>query len=151
MKYIITETQYNILMEQNGLSYEEMYDLIVLYIKNTMKAKEQIHEWVPNYHIAQKFRDVLIHLELEHMYPDEFKSVEVLEILNNLNKDNYFSKELLKKNGTDEIYRVYEKLREKRDIIRNIMILAGIELRDVVMPHKSKEDLKSHKIRIKTK
>jgi len=133
------------------LSYEEMYDLIVSYIKNTMKAKEQIDEYVPNYHIAQNFRDVLIHLELENMYPNEFKSVEGLEILNNLNKDNYFSEELLKNNGTDEIYRVYQKLREKRDIIRNIMILAGIELQDVVMPHKSKEDLKSHKIRIKTK
>ncbi len=131
-----------------NLSYDETYDLIVSYIKNTMKAKEQIDEWVSNSHIAKVFKDVLVHLELEHMYSDEFKSVKVLEILNNLNKDNYFSKELLKKNDTDEIYRVYEKLREKRDVIRNIMILAGIELRDVIMPHKAKEDLKSHKIKI---
>jgi hypothetical protein len=151
MKYIISERQYKLLMEQTGLSYEEMYDLIVLYIKNTMKSKEQIDKWVPNYHIAQKFRDVLIHLELEHMYPEDFRSFEYLKILKNLNDHNYFNKDLLKKNGTGEIYRAYQQLREKTDRIRNIMILAGIKLRDVVMPHKSKEDLKSHKIRIKTK
>lgn len=121
------------------LTYDEMYDLIVSYIKNTMEYNGQFCEYIPNYHIAEKFMVVLINLELEHMYPYEFKSVyDDLKILTNLNNDNYFNKELLNKNGSGEIYRVYEKLREKEDKIRNIMMLVGIELRNVVLPYKTK-------------
>jgi hypothetical protein len=148
----LTKLVKRIINENKVSSYDEMYKLIVKYIKKTLKIEKPIIEFVPNTHIADKFKKVLIYLELENMYPSEFgldKENSEYHILKILNSDEYFNKDLLENNGVDEIYRVYNKLSEKKDKIRNTMILANIELRDVIMKHLSNDDLKSHKIKIK--
>jgi hypothetical protein len=159
------------LNENKVSSYQDMYKLIILYIKETLKSDKKINEYVPNTHIAEIFKDVLIYLELENMYPNEFHNEHTyigeiwtkengtektshieksnFHILKWLETDNYFNKILLKNNKEYEIERVYQKLREKTDIIRNMMKIIDISLGDIVMPHKSKNDLNAHKIKIK--
>ena len=163
--------QINIINTLNNTSpsYNNMYNLIVLYIKETLKSPLKINEYVPNTHIADTFRDVLVFLELENMYPNEFHNEHTYkgeiwtrekgkqETIHteksnfhflNILEDGYFNKTLLLNNKEEEIHRVYQKLRERHDPIRNNMKSVDISLRDIVMPHKSKRDLKSYKIKI---
>ena len=148
-----------------------MFNLIVEYIKKTLNSEKKINEYVPNTHIAEHFKDVLIYLELENMYPNEFhiehqttgeqwtkeKGTEYItntvksdyHILKWLETGEYFNKELLKQNGEDEIHRVYQKLRDKYDEVRNTMKIVNIRLDSYIMKHLVKKDLKSHKIKIK--
>lgn len=160
-----------LLKENKVSSYEEMYKLITLYIKETLKSDKQINEYVPNSHIAESFRDVLIYLELENMYPNEFhvehqttgeqwtkeKGTEYItntvksdyHILKHLEGDEYFNKELLKQNGISEIHRVYQKLRDKHDEVRNTMKIVNLHLSNYIMKHIVKNDLNAHKLKIK--
>jgi len=162
----------NFLLKENRVStYNEMFNLIVEYIKKTLNSEKKINEYVPNTHIAEHFKDVLIYLELENMYPNEFhiehqttgeqwtkeKGTEYItntvksdyHILKWLETGEYFNKELLKQNGEDEIHRVYQKLRDKYDEVRNTMKIVNIRLDSYIMKHLVKKDLKSHKIKIK--
>jgi len=150
-------------------SYEDKYKLIILYIKETLKSDKQINEYVSNSHIAEIFREVLVYLELENMYPNEFhiehqtrgeqwtqeNGTEYItntvksdyHILKYLESGEYFNKKLLKQNGVSEIHRVYQKLRDKYDEVRNTMKIVDIKLSDYIMKHKVKRDLKAHKIK----
>ena len=162
----------NFLLKENRVStYNEMFNLIVEYIKKTLNSEKKINEYVPNTHIAEHFKDVLIYLELENIYPNEFhiehqttgeqwtkeKGTEYItntvksdyHILKWLETGEYFNKELLKQNGEDEIHRVYQKLRNKYDEVRNTMKIVNIHLDSYIMKHLVKKDLKSHKIKIK--
>ncbi len=152
-------------------NYSETYNLIVSYIKQTLKSEKQINEYVPNSHIADTFKDVLIYLELEDMFPIEFHDEHTCigstwssekgeektinqeksnyHILKYLETGDYFNQELLIKNGSEEIHRVYQKLRNKYDEIRNTMKIVNISLSDYIMVHLNNRDLKSHKIKIK--
>ena len=162
----------NFLLKENKVSsYNDMFNLIIEYIKKTLNIKKKINDYVPNTHIAEYFRDVLIYLELENMYPNEFhiehqttgeqwtkeKGTEYItntvksdyHILKWLETGEYFNKELLKQNGEDEIHRVYQKLRDKYDEVRNTMNIVNIHLDSYIMKHLVKKDLKSNKIKIK--
>ena len=162
----------NFLLKENRVStYNEMFNLIVEYIKKTLNSEKKINEYVPNTYIAEHFKDVLIYLELENIYPNEFhiehqttgeqwtkeKGTEYItntvksdyHILKWLETGEYFNKELLKQNGEDEIHRVYQKLRNKYDEVRNTMKIVNIHLDSYIMKHLVKKDLKSHKIKIK--
>lgn len=159
-----------ILNENSKKTYEEVYDLIVKYINLTLESDIQINQYVPNTHIAKVFKDVLIFLELENMYYDDFhgeyqhkgeewseeggyKEVYTtvktdIHFLKYLENGTYFNSELLKSNTEEEIHRVYQKLREKKDEIRNNILLARIKLEHIIMPHLTKSNLDSHKIKI---
>ena len=158
------------LNEGKSTSYDDMSKLILEYIKQTLNSKKQINQFVPNSHIAESFRDVLIYLELENMYPDEFhkehkvtseqwtkeKGTEYTtytaksdyHILQWLETDDYFNREKLSENPEDEIHRVYQKLRDKNDFVRNTMKIVNLHLEYCVMKHLAKKDLKAHKVRI---
>ena len=148
-----------------------MYKLIILYIKEALKSDKQINEYVPNSHIAESLKDVLIYLELENMYPNEFhvehqttgeqwtqeKGTEYItnivksdyHILKYLESGEYFNKQFLKQNGVSEIHIVYQKLRDKYDEIRNTMKIVNLHLSDYIMKHLVTKDLNAHKIKIK--
>lgn len=143
------------------------------YMKVALKSKEQIIEFVPNYHIADNFKDVLIHSELENDNPVIFHNVkhdpydsigsnnlddydrledgryvkkETYNVaINDILIPEYFDIKRLKQGGVDEVYRAYQKLREKKDEVRNKIILARIVLpREYVDPSLAK----SYKIKI---
>ena len=154
----------------DDVKYTKMYNTIIKYIRTCLKTEDSINNYVPNTHIASVFREVLVYLELEHMYPYEFhndytyvsqetvngKEVEVERvqkidyyILKNLVEGEYFNSRLLKENSSEEIHRVYQVLRETKDYIRNVMKLANITLSDTIMSHKVSGKLKAHAIRIK--
>ena len=143
------------------------------YMKAALKSKEQIIKFVPNYHIAEVFKDVLTHSELENDNPDVFYNVkedpydsiginnpddydrledgryvkkETYNVaINDILIPEYFDIKRLKQGGVDEVYRAYQKLREKKDEVRNKIILARIVLpREYVDPSLAK----SYKIKI---
>lgn len=144
------------------------------YIKAALKSKAQIIEFVPNYHIAEVFKDVLIHSELENDNPDMFYNVKE-DPYDSIGKNNpddydrledgryvkkktysvgindilipeYFDMKRLKEDGLGEVYWVYQKLREKKDEVRNKIMLARIVLpREFIDPSVAK----SYKIKLK--
>ena len=154
--------------------FEIIDKTIRAYIKATLKSKAQIIEFVPNYHIAEVFKGVLIHSELENDNPDMFYNVKEnpYDSIGTNNPDDYdrledgrylkkktysvgindilipeyFDMKRLKENGVDEVYSVYQKLREKKDEVRNKIMLARIVLpREFIDPSVAK----SYKIKLK--
>jgi len=153
--------------------FEIIDKTIRAYIQAVMKSKEQIIKFVPNYHIAEVFKNVLIHSELENDNPDMFYNVKE-DPYDSIGKNNpddydrledgryvkkktysvgindilipeYFDIKRLKENGVGEVYWVYQKLREKKDGVRNKIMLARIVLPgEYFIPSLSK----SYKIKI---
>jgi hypothetical protein len=154
-------------------NFENINKIIRKYIKYVLKAKEKINEYVPNTHIADKFKDVLNYSELESKNEDLFHKVkenpydcignnnpddyDVLDDgryvkketysvgINNLLIPDYFDLKRLKQDGVCEIHRTYQKLREKKDVVRNRIMLGKIVLRDYTHPQLTN----SYKIKIK--
>jgi hypothetical protein len=62
----------------------EMIDKVIrAYIKYTLKVDERINEYVPNTHIAETFKDVLIYSELEAKNENVFHNVKQTFLLYN--------------------------------------------------------------------
>ena len=157
--------------------FKTVYNTIRKYISFCLKSEEQINEYVPNTHIAEVFKDVLIQCELESMYPEKYHKIPNsifggADFVLDKNKDqyeekdgkfykkgtfsvsfidkisDYFNNKRLKEGGTEEVHKTYQKLREKDDYIRNNLKIIPTYLDDNYnMRHNS--DLKSQKIRIK--
>ncbi len=125
------------------------------YIKQTLKTDTQINEYVPNTHIAEVFKDVLIYSELEDKYPNiyhhikydpydslgsnsnpndynilpdgGFQKKETYSVgINHLLIPEYFDLKRLKLNPIEELHNTYQKLREKKDEVRNKIKLGRI-------------------------
>lgn len=158
--------------DSNG--FNKIDKVIRAYIKFVLSSDKKINEYVPNTHIAEVFKDVLIYSELENMNPDIFHNVkhdpydsigtnnpddydrlddgryvkkETYSVgINNILIPKYFDLGRLKINGINEIHKTYEKLREKKDEVRNNILLGRI-----VLPYEytNKRLSKSDKIRIK--
>jgi len=154
--------------------FNNIYKSIKTYIDYTLKSETQINEYVPNTHIAKVFKDVLIYSELEDMYQNVFHNVkhdpydsigtnnpddydrledgryvkkETYSVgINDILIPEYFDLKRLKIDGVDEIHRTYQKLREKKDKVRNTLKLGRI-----VLPYEytDKNLTKSIKIKIK--
>lgn len=145
------------------------------YIKQTLKSKIKINQYVPNTHIVDVFKDVLIYSELENENTEVFYNVkdnpydklgpntnpndyDVMDDGRFVKKETYsvgindkiipeyFDLKRLKENPIEEIRRTYQKLREKKDEVRNIIMLGRI-----VLPREYtyKPNSKSYKIKIK--
>jgi len=159
------KTNFNeFLNEDVTQDFNKVYKIILTYIKSTCNSDLQINEYVPNTHIAETFREVLAACECESKYPTQFH-----EIPNSIRSSNvegtfkisfidlipeYFNLNRLNKDGVEEIHRVYQKLREKKDEIRNLLMLYKIYLPpeytgaiDYIKPYKDK--LKANRIKIK--
>ncbi len=154
-------------------NFETIDKVIRTYIKYVLKTDENISEYVPNTHIAEIFKDVLIYSELESKNEDLFHNVkhnpydsigpnnpddyDILDDgryvkketysvgINNLLIPDYFDLEKLRNDGIDEIRRTYQKLREKKDDVRNKIMLGRIVLRGYTHPQLSN----SYNIKIK--
>lgn len=141
-----------------SIDFETIDKAIRTYIKYVLKINEKINDHVPNTHIAETFKNVLIYSELEskndelfhnvkhHPYdsigtnnPDDYDRLEDGRYvkketysvgINHLLIPEYFDLKRLKSDGVSEIHRTYQKLREKRDIVRNNILLGGIVLSD---------------------
>ena len=148
--------------ESINTDFATIVDTIRAYIDFILKTKKNLVEHVPNKYIAEEFKDVLIYSELESKNGDLFHNVkddpydsistnnpddyDILEDgrflkketrsvgINHLLIPGYFDLERLKNDGVNEILRVYQKLREKRDVVRNNIMLGRIVLRDYTHP-----------------
>jgi hypothetical protein len=155
--------------------FETIDKVIRTYIKYVLKSTEKINKYVPNTHIAEIFKEVLIYAELEsknedifhnvkhHPYdsigdnnPDDYDRLEDGRYvkketysvgINHLLIPDYFDLKRLKDDGINEIHRTYQKLREKKDDVRNKIMLGRIVLRDYTHPQLAN----SYKIKIKQK
>lgn len=147
-------------------NFETIDKVIRTYIKHVLKADEKINQFIHNTHIAETFKDVLIYSELESKNEDTFHNVkhdpydsigtnnpddydrledgrymkkETYSVgINHLLIPEYFDLKRLKVDGIDEINKTYQKLREKRDLVRNNIMLGRIVLRDYTHPQSSK-------------
>jgi len=124
------------------LTYNDAVSLIKKYIKITKNEDAQINEYVPNVHIAMIFREVLIFLELENMYPTEFHNIPY-KFLPKISE--YFKNNIT----IVQIHNTYQMLRRKEDYLRNGMKYANIELHHVIQHHINNKDLNAHKIKLK--
>jgi hypothetical protein len=175
MREHIDKFKYFILKESINKSsdFETIDKVIRTYIKHVLKADEKINQFIPNTHIAETFKDVLIHSELESENEDLFHNVkydpydsigtnnpddydrledgryvkkETYSVgINHILIPEYFNLKRLKTDGVDEIHKTYQKLREKQDIVRNNIMLGRIVLRDYTHPQLSK----SYNLKIK--
>lgn len=153
--------------------FKTINKVVRTYIRYVLKTDEKINKFVPNSHIAEIFKDVLIYSELESKNEDTFHNVkhDAYDSIGTNNPDDYdrledgryvkketysvginhilipeyFDLKRLKTDGVNEIHRTYQKLREKQDLVRNNIILGGIVLRDYTHPQLSK----SFKLKIK--
>jgi hypothetical protein len=153
--------------------FETIDKVIRTYIKYVLKTDKKLNQFVSNTHIAETLKDVLIYSELESKNEDLFHNVkhdpydsigtnnpddydrledgryvkkETYSVgINHLLIPEYFDLKRLKTDGVDEIHRTYEKLREKRDVVRNNIMLGRIVLRDYTHPQLSN----SYKLKIK--
>src|SRR5690606_23703571 len=159
--------------DSNG--FNKIDKVIRAYIKFVLTSDKKINEYVPNTHIAEVFKDVLIYSELENMNPDIFHNVkhdpydsigkndnpddydklvdgryvkkETYSVgINDILIPEYFDLGRLKINGINEIHKTYKKLKEKDDNVMN-----NIKLGRIVLPYEytNKRLTKSDKIRIK--
>lgn len=173
MKAYIDKFKDFIVKESINTDFETIEKTIKAYIKFTLKTKKNLIEHVPNTHVAEVFKDVLIYSELESKNgdlfhkvkqepydsigtnnPDDYDRTEDVKYvkketysvgINNLLIPGYFDSTRLKNYGVDEILRAYQKLREKRDVVRNNILLGRIVLRDYTQPQLAD----SYKIKIK--
>jgi hypothetical protein len=130
-----------------------------------LKSNESLCEYVPNTHIADIFKDVLIYSELESKNEYLFRNVkydpydsigtnnpndyDILDDGRYLKKEtysvginhilipDYFDLKKLNKDGISEINRTYQMLREKKDVVRNNIMLGRIVIRDYTHPQLS--------------
>jgi hypothetical protein len=154
-------------------NFEIIDKVIRTYIKYVLKTDEKINQFVPNTHIVETFKNVLIYSELELKNEELFHNVkdnpydsigtnnpddydrledgryvkkETYSVgINHLLIPEYFDLKRLKTDGVSEIERTYQKLRDKKDVVKNNIILGRIVLKDYTHPQLSK----SYKIKIK--
>jgi hypothetical protein len=155
-------------------NFNEINKTISGYIKFVLNLDNKINEFVPNTHIAEKFKNVLIYSELENNNQNVFDNVkhdpydsiglnnpddydrlkdgrylkkETYSVgINNMLMSEYFDLKRLKLEGINEINIVYQKLRRNVDKVRNNIILGRI-----VLPgeYTDRNSTKSNKIKIK--
>lgn len=156
------------------MNFNKINKSIRTYIKFVNSSNEQIDNYVRNNHLAEVFKGVLIHADLENTYPDVYHNVKhnVYDSIGNNNPDdyeitadgkylpkktysvginhlllgNYFDLKQLDADGVEEIKKCYQKLRRKEDEVRNLIILARI-----VLPREftDKSSVKAYGIRLK--
>jgi len=173
IKHIDNFKDFIIKESMNKTSFETINKTIRTYIKYVLETDKKINEFVPNSHIAEIFKEVLIYSELESKNEWVFNNVkhspydsigknnpndydimsdgrylkkETYSVgINHLLIPEYFDLKRLKTDGISEIHDIYQKIREKKDSVRNNMILGRIVLRDYTYPQLSK----SYKLKIK--
>lgn len=126
--------------------------IIRKYIKVAIELP-QVNEYVPNSHIAEVFKDILVYVELESRFPSAYHNVKhdpltslgpssdpglydktpegyVLRETYSVGAihliDKYFDLKRLKDNPASEIHEVYQRLRDKKDELRNTVKLGRI-------------------------
>jgi len=134
------------------MTFNKANKIIRQYIKTTLELP-QLNEYVPNSHIAEVFKDILVYVELESRFPSIYHFVKH-DPLTSLGPNSdpslydktpsgyvlretysvgalhligeYFDPSRLKDNPAEEIHGVYQRLRIKDDELRNILKLGRI-------------------------
>lgn len=165
--------KYNQFKTENYGDFKKIFNTIKSYIDFTLDYEKQINNYIENIHIASTFKEVLKACEKESLYPEIYHNITVggFDSVSDKSKfvrfngkyyykekmkisfidiiDDYFNLERLNIDGVSEIIRTYNKLREKKDIIRNNLILIDTRIPyDYNMKHNVNSDLKTDKIKI---
>lgn len=154
------------------MEFKRANNIIRKYIKTTLDLP-QIKQFIPNSHIAEVFKDVLIYIELESRFPESYHFIKhnPLTTLHSTTDPSlydktdegyvlketysvgaihlipeYFDTRRLKDNPAEEIHEVYQRLRDKKDELRNL-----IKLGRIVTPASVNHQplAKSYKLKIK--
>lgn len=112
------------------------FEILVDYIIAVLQAEIVINPHVPNSHIAQLFEEVIDAMVMELYFKEEFQKVGI-EFIKYVERDFESIEGKSEKEQIEIIHRVYQKLREKDNEIRNNLKLMDIKLADIVMPIKA--------------
>lgn len=68
---------FNQFINENYGDFNNIFKTIKTYIDFTLNSDVQINEYVPNTHIAKRFKEVLQACEKENMYPEIYHNITV--------------------------------------------------------------------------
>lgn len=106
---------------------------LIDFLLPTKRIKFQINEFVPNSHISEAFEEVIDALVFELYFPEEFaeKGIEIEKYAKDIFKpiEGLSEDEQIK-----VIQEAYETLREKKNPLRNQILLMQIELKELLNP-----------------
>jgi hypothetical protein len=151
-KYIDTFKDRLLKENVSDAKFEEAFNRVKSYIDYCLSLDKPIRNLIPNSHIAETFKDTLKLLEIEHLYPNEFKkiandqiklfkSVSVLDIvLNDFSETNL---------TPSEIERVYLLRTDKHDFIRQNLKVIYTRMPDYVLNNLRNKTVKTNNIIIK--
>ena len=134
--HIYPEHLRNLPIKLIGKTEQKAFVILVTYIISIVKLDKQINQNVPNGHIVQLFEEVIDAMVMELYFKEDFEKagVEFIKYV-----ERYF--ESIEDKGEQEqvgiIHKVYQKLRERDNEIRNNLKLMDTRLTDIVMPIKT--------------
>ncbi|MEP2771975.1 MAG: Eco57I restriction-modification methylase domain-containing protein [Fulvivirga sp.] len=99
-------------------------------------GSDQINEYVPNSHLIQQFEEVIDAMVYELYFEADFKKAGI-EFIKYAERDFETIEGLNSEQAKQVIHKVYQKLRQKENEIRNNLKLMDIRLRDLIMPIKT--------------
>src|SRR5690606_11954217 len=123
-----------IVIPQNTSPFEIMADYMTFI--NSLGKYDNINPHVPNSHIAQLFEEVIDAMVMELYFKEDFEKAGI-EFIKYAERDFESIEGKSVKEQIEIIHRVYQKLREKDNEIRNNLKLMDIKLADIVMPIKA--------------
>ena len=112
------------------------FEILVDYIIAVLQVEILINSHVPNSHIAQLFEEVIDAMIMELYFKEDFEKAGI-EFIKYAERDFESIEGKPEPEQIEIIHRVYQKLREKDNEIRNNLKLMDIKLADIVMPIKA--------------
>lgn len=126
--------QFPIKINESFQNFDLVLDTIIFVL--TLSEEIKINPHVPNSHIAQLFEEVIDAMVMELYFKEDFEKAGIA-FIKYAERDFESIEGKSEKEQIEIIHRVYQKLREKDNEIRNNLKLMDIKLADIVMPIKA--------------
>ena len=104
-----------------------IYKTLVEYINIVLTSDDKINSYVPNTHIAETFKEILVHLELYILFSSKYKDYDI----NLIGDINNIFKNTSEENKIHDIYQNYRKSLEQT------FKTVNYHLDDYIMPYRS--------------
>ncbi len=115
-------------------TFNDLVDMIIFTLELSDNKRVNLH--VSNTHIAQLFEEVIDAMVMELYFKEDFRRTGI-EFIKYAERDFESIEGKSESEQIEIIHKVYQKLREKDNEIRNNLKLMDIKLADIVMPIKT--------------
>ncbi|MFK7949066.1 MAG: TaqI-like C-terminal specificity domain-containing protein, partial [Saprospiraceae bacterium] len=114
-------------------SKQELFENLVDYILYLHNTEKPINDYVPNSHIIELIEEVIDAMVMELYFEEDFRAADI-SFMKYVKRDFPVLVESNDKAAT--IHKAYQRLRERKNEIRNNLKLMNIRLEHIVMPIK---------------